>query len=79
MTVGEVEYVMFETILAVAEEDANDLLYSETFGLKVEILSTRLTHGAFDEHRAGLNHLIGMLRKLTDQRNNIIHGESFYR
>jgi hypothetical protein len=79
--VGEVEYVMFKTILAVAEEDANDVhraFYKETFGPKVEMLATRLEHSAFDEHRAGVDHLIGMLRKLTSQRNNIIHGETFY-
>jgi hypothetical protein len=32
--VGDVEYVMFETILAVAEEDANEvhrIFYNETF------------------------------------------------
>jgi hypothetical protein len=79
--VGEVEYVMFETILAVAEEAANDVhraFYKETFGPKVEMLAKRLEHSAFDEHRAGVDHLIGMLRKLTSQRNNIIHGETFY-
>jgi hypothetical protein len=52
--------------------------YSETFGPKVTMLEKRLEHSAFDEHRAGLNHLIRMLRKLTSQRNNIIHGETFY-
>ncbi len=79
--VGEVEYVMFETILAVAEEDANEVhraFYSKTFGPKVDMLVTRLEHSAFDEHREGVDHLIGMLRKLTPQRNNIIHGETFY-
>jgi hypothetical protein len=79
--VGEVEYVMFQTILAVADEDANEVhraFYNETFGPKVTMLEKRLEHSAFDEHRAGLNHLIGMLRKLTSQRNNIIHGETFY-
>ena len=72
---------MFETILAVAEEDANGLyraFYNETFGLKVAMLEKRLEHSAFDEHRASLNHLIRMLSKLTSQRNNIIHGETFY-
>jgi len=79
--VGEVEYVMFQTILAVADEDANEVhraFYNETFGPKVTMLEKRLEHSAFDEHRAGLNHLIGMLKKLTSQRNNIIHGETFY-
>ena len=79
--VGDVEYVMFETILAVAtEEDANEVhraFYNETFGPKVAMLEKRLEHSAFDEHRDGLNHLIRMLRKLTSQRNNIIHGETF--
>jgi hypothetical protein len=78
--VGDVEYVMFETILAVAEEDANEVhraFYNETFGPKVTMLEKRLEHSAFDEHQAGLNHLIRMLRKLTSQRNNIIHGETF--
>jgi hypothetical protein len=78
--VGDVEYVMFETLLAVAEEDANDVhraFYNETFGSKVTMLETRLEHSAFDEHRADLDHLIQMLRKLTSQRNNIIHGETF--
>ena len=42
------------------------------------MLETWLEHSAFDEHRAGVDHLIGMLRKLTSQRNNIIHGESVY-
>ncbi len=41
------------------------------------MLEKRLEHSAFDEHRAGLNYLIRMLRKLTSQRNNIIHGETF--
>jgi hypothetical protein len=79
--VGDVEYVMFETILAVAEEDANEvhrIFYNETFEPKVRMLEKRLEHSAFDEHRAGLNHLIRMLRKLTSQRNNIIHGETFH-
>jgi hypothetical protein len=79
--VGDVEYVMFGTILAVAEEDANEVhraFYNETFGPKVTMLEKRLEHVAFDEHRAGLNHLIRMLRKLAAQRNNIIHGETFY-
>jgi len=79
--VGDVEYAMFEMILAVAEEDANEVhraFYNETFGPKVTLLAKRLEHSAFDEHRAGLNHLIRMLSKLTSQRNNIIHGETFY-
>jgi hypothetical protein len=79
--VGDVENVMFETILAVAAEDANEVhrtFYNETFGPKVTMLEKRLEHSAFDEHRGGLDHLIGMLRKLTSQRNNIIHGETFY-
>jgi hypothetical protein len=79
--VGDVEYVMFETILAVAEEDANEVhraFYNETFGPKVTMLEKRLKHSAFDEHRAALNHLIRMLKKLTSQRNNIIHGETFH-
>jgi hypothetical protein len=79
--VGDVEEVMFETILAVAEEDANEVhraFYSETFGPKVTMLEGRLEHSAFDEHQADLNHLIRMLRKLASQRNNIIHGETFY-
>jgi len=78
--VGDVEYVMFETILAVAEEDANEVhraFYNETFGGKVTMLERRLEHSAFDEHQASLNHLIRMLRKLASQRNNIIHGETF--
>jgi hypothetical protein len=78
--VGDVEYVMFATILAVADEDANEVhraFYNETFGPKVTMLEKRLEHSAFDEHQAG-HHLIGMLRKLTSQRNNIIHGETFY-
>ena len=80
-SVGEAENVMFETILAVADEDANDVhreFYKETFGPKVEMLATRLEHSAFDEHRTDVDHLIGMLRKLTSQRNNIIHGETFH-
>ena len=43
--VGDVEYVMFETILAVAEEDANEVhraFYNETFGRKVTMLERRL-------------------------------------
>jgi hypothetical protein len=52
--------------------------YNETFGPKVTMLEKRLEHSACDEHRAGLNLLIRMLRKLTSQRNNIIHGETFY-
>jgi hypothetical protein len=78
--VGDVEYVMFETILAVTEEDANEVhgaFYNETFGPKVTMLEKRLEHSAFDEHRVDLNHLIRMLRKLTSQRNNIIHGKTF--
>jgi hypothetical protein len=80
--VGDVEYVMFATILAVtAEKDANEVhraFYNETFGPKVAMPEKRLEHSAFDEHQDGLNHLIRMLRKLTTQRNNIIHGEIFY-
>jgi hypothetical protein len=79
--VGDVEYVMFETILAVAEEEPNEVhraFYNETFGPKVAMLEKRLEHSAFDEHRASLDHLIQMLKKLTSQRNNIIHGETFY-
>jgi hypothetical protein len=79
--VGDVEYVMFETILAVAEEEPNDVhraFYNKTFGPKVTMLEKRLEHSAFDEHRAGLDHLIQMLKKLTSQRNNIIHGETFH-
>jgi hypothetical protein len=78
--VGDVEYVMFETILAVAEEEPNEVhraFYNETFGPKVTMLEKRLEHSAFAEHRASLNHLIQMLNKLTSQRNNIIHGETF--
>ena len=78
--VGDVEYVMFETILAVAEEDANEVhraFYNDTFGPKVAMLEKRLAHSAFDEHRAGLNHLIRMLKKLVSQRNNMIYGETF--
>jgi hypothetical protein len=79
--VGEVESVMFETILAVAQEDADDLrlrFYRETFGPKVKMLEERVKHEAFDEHREGVNYLVSMLRKLTSQRNNIIHGETFH-
>ena len=79
--VGEVEYVMFETILAVAKEDTNKLhtnFYSMTFGPKVEMLEEYVKHTDFDEHRADIDHLLGMLKKLTSQRNNIIHGETFY-
>jgi hypothetical protein len=77
---GDVENVMFETILAVAGEDTNEVhraFYNETFGPKVTMLEERLEHSAFDEHRAGLNQLIRVLRKLTSRRNNIIHGETF--
>ncbi len=79
--VGDVENVMFETILAVADENANEVhrrFYSETFAPKVKILDDRVKHDAFDEHREGVDHLISMLRKLASQRNNIIHGETFY-
>jgi hypothetical protein len=79
--VGEVEYVMYETILAVAEEDPNEVhkaFYNETFEPKVRMLEKRLEHSAFEEHRANLDRLITMLRKLASQRNNIIHGETFY-
>lgn len=78
--VGEVENVMFETILADAKEDPNEVhraFYSETFGPKLEMLQKRLKHSAFDEHRADLDHLIQRLRKLVPQRNNIVHGETF--
>ena len=43
--VGEVENVMFETILAVAQEDANEIhrrFYQETFGPKVKMLEERV-------------------------------------
>ena len=79
--VGEVENVMFETILAVTAEDANDVhrrFYQETFGPKVKMLEERVMHDAFDEHRGGVDHLVSMLKKLVSQRNNIIHGETFY-
>src|SRR5262249_6148208 len=78
--VGDVEYVMFETILAVVEEDPNEMhrvFYSETFAQKVTMLEKRLEQSAFDEHRRSLINLIQKLRKLTSQRNNIIHGETF--
>jgi hypothetical protein len=42
--VGDVEYVMFETILAVAEEEPNEVhraFYNETFGPKVAMLEKR--------------------------------------
>ena len=42
------------------------------------MLEERIKHDAFDEHREGVDHLVLMLRKLTSQRNNIIHGETFY-
>jgi hypothetical protein len=79
--VGDVEYVMFETILAVADEDPNEVhkaFYSKTFGGKVRMLEKRLEHAAFDEHRASLNNLLRMLKTLISKRNNIIHGETFY-
>ncbi len=79
--VGEVENVMFETILAVAQEDANEVhrrFYQETFGPKVKMLEERVKHDAFDEHREGVDYLVSMLRKLASQRNNIIHGETFH-
>jgi hypothetical protein len=79
--VGDVEYVMFRTILVVAKEDANEVhrvFYNKTFGPKVTMLEKRLEHSAFDEHRTSLDHLIQMSKKLTLQRNNIIHGETFY-
>jgi hypothetical protein len=79
--VGEVENVMFETILAVAQEDANEVhrrFYQETFGPKVKMLEERIKHDAFDEHREGVDYLVSMLRKLASQRNNIIHGETFH-
>ena len=75
--VGDVEYVMFETILAVATNDVHAAFYNETFGGKVTMLEERLKHSAFDKHRASLNHLLRMLKKLNLQRNNIIHGETF--
>ena len=49
--VGDVEYVMFETILAVAEENAKDVhsaFFKETFRSKVEMLAKRVEHSAFD-------------------------------
>jgi hypothetical protein len=79
--VGNVEYVMFQTILAVAKGDVHEVhraFYSETFGPKVKMLEKWLEDSAFDEHRASLNPLFRMLKKLTSQRNNIIHGETFY-
>jgi hypothetical protein len=77
---GDVEYVMFETVLAIDERDANEIhreFYGTTFGPKVAMLEGAVKHSAFDEHRGGVEHLLGMLRKLTTQRNNIIHGETF--
>ena len=79
--VGEVENVMFETILAVAEEDANEVhrrFYQETLAPKVKMLEEQVKHDAFDERREGVDHLVLMLSKLTSQRNNIIHGETFH-
>jgi hypothetical protein len=79
--VGEVEYVMFETILAVHEGDANELhsqFYGETFGPKVTMIESALKHPAFDEHRESVEHILTMLRRLTSQRNNIVHGETFH-
>src|SRR5688572_23326492 len=73
--VGDVEYVMFETILAVAEDDANEVhrtFYNETFGPKVRMLEKRLEHSAFDEHRSGVDHLVRMLRKLLKVSASII-------
>jgi hypothetical protein len=74
--VGDVEYVMFETILAVAEEEPNDVhraFYNKTFGPKVTMLEKRLEHSAFDEHRAGLDHLIQMLKKLTGMSRSMLN------
>ena len=74
--IGEVENVMFETILAVATETANEIhqkFYSQTFGPKVDMLEKITKHPAFDEHRGGIVHLIGMLKVLiyrTKQRHS---------
>jgi hypothetical protein len=71
---------MFETILAVVHEDANEVhhrFYRETFGPKVKMLEEAVQHDAFDEHREAVDHLLSTLRKLVPQRNNIIHGETF--
>jgi hypothetical protein len=79
--VGDVEHVMFETILAVATEDANIVhkqFYEKTFGPKFQMLESAVKHAAFDEHREGIDHLMKMLRNLIPQRNNIVHGETFY-
>jgi hypothetical protein len=79
--VGEVENVMFETILAVAEDDPNDVhrrFYRETFTPKVNMLEESVKHDAFEEHREGIDQLLRMLRKLASQRNNIIHGGTFH-
>jgi hypothetical protein len=79
--IGVVENVMFETILAVVTEAANEVhkkFYSQTFGPKVEMLEKITKHAAFDEHRAGIVHLVRMLKMLVSQRNNIVHGETFH-
>ena len=79
--VGDIENVMFETILAVSDEDPNEVhrkFYSETFGPKIEMLKKFAKGDAFDEHRKQMDHLHGMLEKLREQRNNLIHGETYY-
>jgi hypothetical protein len=78
---GEVENVMFEAILAVADEEPNDVhkkFYSGTFAPKIEMLEEYTKHNAFNEHRQGIDHLLGMLKDMLPQRNNLIHGETYY-
>jgi hypothetical protein len=79
--VGDIENVMFETILAVSEEDPNEVhkkFYSETFGPKIEMLKKYTKGDAFNEHREGIDHLLDLLEKLLGQRNNLVHGETYY-
>ena len=79
--VGDVEYVMFETIAAVTTDDVNEVhrkFYAETFGPKIRMLEEAVKHSSVDEHRQDVDYLLGMLRRLTPQRNNIIHGETFH-
>lgn len=78
---GDVEYVMFEAILAVDQRDASVIhaeFYSTTFSPKVDMFVKAAQNAAFDEHRGEIDHLIVLMRKLIGQRNNIVHGETYY-
>lgn len=78
---GHVEYVMFECINAVETRDPNEVhreFYNTTFKPKVDMLEKTFELPVYQGHKQVTNHCMRYLRQITGQRNNIVHGETFY-